>query len=75
MNGPPKVFAGRTLIGRNLKTCQTEITRLLFCKKKEGNPLDLSMILISKVVASVFNVLFRPQASCFFDIKLKHQPV
>ena len=43
--------------------------------KKKGTPLDLSVIIISKVVASIFNVLFRPQASCFFNKKLKHQPV
>ena len=27
MNGPPKLFASRALIGWNLKTCQTEISR------------------------------------------------
>ena len=29
MNGPPTLFASRALIGRNLKTCQTEISRIV----------------------------------------------
>ena len=29
MNGPPNAFASRAFIGCNLKTCQTEISRLL----------------------------------------------
>jgi len=32
MNGPPKLFASRALIGYNLKTCQTEISRLALVK-------------------------------------------
>jgi len=33
MNGPPKLFASRALIGWNLKTCQTEISRTVTVKK------------------------------------------
>ena len=45
VNGPPNAFASRALIGWNLKTCQTEINRLLTshdAKSKIPNNIGIS---------------------------------
>ena len=68
MNGPSKVFASRALIGRNLKTCQTEITRArnLFsetvCFSRDGKfkVLGLGGIFLPNVLSKVSNV--QPEA-------------
>ena len=42
MNGPPALFASRALIGWNLKTCQTEISRYSFHMNRAYIDIEVS---------------------------------